>query len=613
MAARGTNVFFGKRLFIASAFVCFILGAITIRLWYLQGLRGSYYRDLSENNRTRTIRTAAPRGIIFDRNGNVLVGNRPAFDVALLLEDVPDVDKTIEDIANIVGRDINELRESFNNRKPSRPFEPKVLLGDASFEELSKVKANAYRLPGVIVNIAPRREYPHDALGSQTFGYVRKISKQQLLAKRDNGYFSEDVVGKAGIERQLESELRGKHGAVRVEVDAVGNRRGELGIVDYLPGKDVHLTIDLDVQRVADEMLLGQKGAVVAIDPRNGEVIAIASAPGVDGNFFSRAFSGEEWKEVALNKSRPLQHRAIGEVYPPGSTYKLLVGLAALEEKVITPRTEFKCPGHYLFAGRRYHCHKRSGHGTVNLKKAIRESCNSYYYQLGQLLGVEAMHKYSMLLGLGAPTGIALPGEKKGIVPSKEWKLNYHGERWYPGDTIPVSIGQGYLAVTPIQMAVSMAAIANDGTVFKPMLIRKIVDRVDGKEEEFSSEVVRTVPIDARLIRKYAVGVVEHQKGTGGRARIEGVSVGGKTGTAQVSALGKGEGIKELQDHAWFVAFGPAEKPSIAIAVIVENGGHGGSTAAPIAKEVMETYFRKIGVLPEQTLVSAKSEEKGSA
>ena len=610
------HALFGSRLTGAVIVVSVTFSLLVARLWYLQSLRGAHFRDLSENNRTRTVRTVAPRGTIFDREGRILVRNRPAFDVALLLEDVPDLEKALRDIAAIVGKDVSELREALGKQRGRQPFEPKVVLADVSPEELAKIQVNRYRLPGTIVSVAPKREYPHGAFASQVLGYVREISKSQLDAPGGAEYRSGDLVGQAGLEKRWEPRLKGRGGVVRVEVDAMGNRRGELGIVDSSPGDDLVLTIDLDLQQAAEEAIRELRAAVVAIDPRNGEILALASSPAVDGNLFSRGITAKEWQRVTHDKWHPLTNRVIAENYPPGSTFKLVVAVAALAEQVVSEHTKFDCPGYYLFAGRRFHCHKRSGHGKVDLRKAIRVSCNAYFYQLGQLLGVDGIERYASLFGLGRRTGIGLPGEREGIVPSREWKLKFHGERWYPGDTIPVSIGQGYLAVTPLQMALTTAALANGGTVFRPMLIKKVVRERTGLEEEFSAEMVRDITVPHRAIervREFSMDVVHHERGTAQRAKIEGVTIGGKTGTAQVSGLGRSNNNPDLEDHAWFIAFAPVEKPELAVAVIVEHGGHGGVTAAPIARAVFERYFVKKGVveppLEETTLVQEHSAE----
>ena len=382
-----------------------------------------------------------------------------------------------------------------------------------------------------------------------------------------------------------------------MEVDASGNRRGELGIIDNVPGNDLYLSIDSDLQRVAETMLGEHSGAVVAIDPSNGEVLAIASNPSYDPNTFSGRMTSDEWRAVSENRANPLRNRAISDMYPPGSTFKLISTTAGLAEKVINENSSVTCPGYFML-GRRWHCHKHSGHGHVALNDAVMQSCNVFFYNLGQMLGIERLSEYSALFGLGQLTGIDLPGEVSGLVPTPSWKKEKIGERWYPGDTIPFSIGQGYVSATPLQMALVASIIANGGTVYQPHLLKRVLNHENGQESVFAqreSHKIKISPTVWRKVQSLATGVVEGQRGTGKRAAIRGIVVGGKTGTAQAGAVGQG-----LEDHAWFISFAPVDAPRIAMAVLVEYGGHGGVTAAPISKAVMEVYFRKIGLLPPQ-------------
>ncbi len=605
---------FGRRLAVGALLVCVFFTLLGVRLWYLQVAQGAYYRDLSENNRTRTIRTVAPRGNIYDRDGRILVRNRPAFNVSLMLEDVPEMGQALKRLSNITNRPVEDLEVNLKRGTRRYPFEPQVVMGDVSRVELARVKERNFDLPGVIVDILPARAYPHGDLAPHVLGYAREISKPQLDSSwaKESKYRAGDIVGQAGIERQWDPYLQGDAGLRQVEVDAKGKRRGELGIVDDEPGQDLYLTLDLDVQRTAQDALGEEVGAVVALDPQTGDVLALASTPSFDANLFSGRIRTDDWKRLRNDKDHPLTNRPIAENYAPGSTFKLIMAVAGLAEKVITPDTTFDCPGYYWFAGRAYRCHKRSGHGKVNLEKAVTMSCDSYFYKLGRLLGISNIHKYATLFGLGRKTGIDLPGERSGVAPSNEWKIRYLGERWYPGETLSVSIGQGFLTTTPIQMAVATAAIANGGRVPKPRLLKKVVDRERGV-------VFRTAPVFSEthvdpkilnLVSGYAEEVITDKHGTGKRAAIDGIRVAGKTGTAQVVALGKETLKKEFNDHAWFVSYAPAENPMIAIAIIVENGGHGGSAAAPISKAVMETFFRKRGMLMEPEV---SNDEQGTS
>lgn len=597
---------FGQRLRLIYLIISICFFLLFARLWFLQALRGSHFRHLSENNRTRNIQTLAPRGSVYDREGRVIVGNRPAFQVAIIQEDTPDLEQSLKDISQITGRDIESLRAQLARERDKRHFVPKVVISDATREELARVKVNSYRLPGVIVDVAPTRLYPFKTLGAQALGYAREANEQQLTQlqqQRGQLYRRGDLVGQAGLEKFWEPTLRGKNGFKQVEVDAHGQRKGELGIVDPLPGSDLQLTIDLDMQRAAEAGLAGQRGAVVALDAKTGEVLALASGPSFDANMFATAIAPSDWVDLIQDRDRPLKNRALSDSFPPGSTIKLFLSVAALAEKKISPEKEVFCPGYFEFAGRKYHCHEHNGHGWVNMERAIIGSCNTYFFQLGQQLGVENISKYAKLFGLGEVSGIRLPGEVKGVVPSEEWKMKLHGERWYPGDTLPISVGQGYLTVTPMQMAVAVAALANGGTVFKPLLVKAIRDPNSGSEKTFDPQIVRQLGVDQAIlnrVKRAAAGVVSDEKGTGHKAALPGITVGGKTGTAQTSSLARSSGRGRLKDHAWFISFAPVEDPQIAMAVLVENGGFGGVAAAPISKDVMEIYFRKKGMLKEE-------------
>ena len=590
-----------RRLLLASLVVCSVFSLLVLRLWYLQCMNGAYYRDQSENNRTRTIRTMAPRGTVYDRENRVLVHNRPAFNVELMFEDTPNLSDTLDRMSIVTGYPRAQLDQSLGGRKSRRHFEPQILLEDISWPELARVKANSYKLPGIIINPIPTRSYPYNNLGAQIFGYTREITRSQLDSEWGGDYYSGDVVGQSGIERTWEPSLRGKSGFIRVEVDAMGKRKGELGIADDRPGKDVYLTIDLDMQQVAERDLEGKKGAVVALDPNTGEVLTLASAPTFDANIFSGRMLSKEWNILREDKNHPLTNRAIASTFAPGSTFKLIMAAAALAKGKITPHTTLNCPGYYFFAGRAYKCHKHSGHGMVDLKRAITVSCNAYFYQVGQMLGVDAINQFATAVGLGHLTGIDLPGEETGVIPSSEWKQKTLGEKWYEGETLSVAIGQGYDSVTPLQMAVAISTIANGGKVYRPQIVHKVVDPITGEVENHSPALERTLQVDPKVfetVRTMATEVVNSKDGTGKRAALPGINVAGKTGTAQVKALGVKGKDERFNDHAWFVSMAPAENPMIVVVTIVENGGHGGVTAAPISRDVMEVFFRKKGMLP---------------
>lgn len=592
-----------KRVQLLKLIILCVFGGLILRLWFLQCLYGSYYRDKSENNRIRTIRTIAPRGNILDREGRVLVRNRPSLTVALMLEDASDIKGTVRKVAEIAGLDPDEIYQRFSEDRTSRRFEPKVILRDVSKEVLSKIKARAYQLPGVIVQSVPTRSYLYGKSAAQVFGYVREINKQQLNDLIDEGYKPGDLIGQIGLEKYYESVLRGYSGYVQVEVDAKGSRKKELGLIDPIPGKDISLTIDIDLQLAGEEALGNNRGAVVALDPSSGEVLALVSTPSFDPNIFSSQISSKDWNELINDSKKPLTNRGISSVYPPGSTSKLLWSLVGLQEKKIHANSVISCPGFYRLGSRRYMCHKSSGHGGMDLKTAITVSCNAYFYNLGAMLGIETMSQYLKWFGYGQLFGIDIQGEEAGILPSDEWKRRRFGEKWYPGDSVPVSIGQGYFIASPLQMAMFTMMLSNNGIAYKPHLVKKKYDRKLESEIEVRSEVLWTVPIDEKhfkVIRDYGASVVENERGTGKRSRVPGIRVGGKTGTAQVSRKGTQHLKSELMDHAWFVAYAPVEKPEIAIAVVVENIGGGGEFAAPVARSVLHTFFSKQGRVIEE-------------
>ena len=580
------------------------ISLLIIRLWFLQVLSGSYYRDKSENNRVRAIRTEPARGVIYDRDGKILVRNRPSFNLELMLEDVSDVDQTLKDVSKIINRDQEKLISDFKSSPRARRFEPQVALYDISHQDLARIEARSYSLPGVIVNSEPTRIYPHGSLASQILGYTREITPAQLDNYGRERYRPGDVVGQSGLETFREEDLRGEPGYIQVEVDARGRRRDELGIIDTKSGDDLYLTLDLDLQKIVEEQFVGKKGAAIALDPRTGEVLVLVSAPSYDPNVFAGQVSKDVWDSLVSDPGKPFRNRAISAAYPPGSTSKLMWALVGLQEGKINANSSITCPGYYKIKGHTFHCHKRSGHGHVSLSDAIKVSCNAFFYQLGDRLGIDVLGNYLDKFGFGKNTGIDISGEETGTAPSKKWKLDKYGERWYNGDTLPVSIGQGYFTATPLQMASMLSTIVMQGKRFKPHLVSKVIHSQTGSITTIEPELLSDLKFKKEyvdLVMKSGQRVIEEPGGTGKRAAIKGVSIGGKTGTAQVAAVQRGiKGL--LNDHAWFIAYAPVENPTIVLAIIVENGGHGGETAAPIAKLMLEKYFRKQGLIPEENL-----------
>jgi penicillin-binding protein 2 len=434
-----------------------------------------------------------------------------------------------------------------------------------------------------------------------------------LKLLKDRGYVTGDEIGQYGLERRWEELLRGQSGGQQVEVDALGRRVRVLHEVTDIPGDTVHLTLDLELQEAAYEALKGKEGTLVVLDVNSGAVLALASTPAFDPNIFARGIKNEEWSDLIKDRLRPLNNRAIQGQYPPGSTFKIIMAIAALEEGVVNPDAHIQDPGFFPFGNRSFRDWKKGGHGAVNLHKAIVESCDTYFYQLGPKLGVDRIAKWARAFGLGEKTGLALDDERSGVIPDTQWKRKRFRQPWFPGETVSVAIGQGYVTVTPLQLANMMAAVANGGKLYRPYLVTK-VESVDGATvREYKPELVRKIELKAETlnrVHKALADVVNGTGGTGGAARSPLIQVAGKTGTAQVIEM-KGAYLKSEQlsyfnrDHAWFVSYAPVDKPQIAVAVLVEHGGHGGSAAAPLAKKVFEKFVEQTQKATDKQQVSA--------
>lgn len=605
-----------KRVAVCLFFTVFCFFVIAIRLWHLQVVQGDYFREQSENNKRRTVRIAPPRGLITDRNGKVIVGNRPAFNIELVKEDSPNPVETVTRLAEIVGEDPSVLVPRIKGNVKRSPFQPKLILKDVSRDLVARVTARRHELPGITVRVSPTRDYPYGEMASHVLGYIREISATQVERSKAAGFrrLAGDLIGFQGIEAKWERYLWGERGSRVVVVNARGTKVAEDSYSPERPGHTIHLTLDFDTQRAADEALKGKRGAIVALDPQTGEVLALSSSPGFNPNVFTSELPKEVWKDLQSKTEKKLVNRSIEEVYPPGSVFKIIMAAAALTEKKTNLSKKINCPGHFPFKGRRYHCHKRTGHGLMNLHKSLVKSCDVYFYKMGLELGVDTIHKYATMFGLGQKTGIELPHEAGGLVPSKEWKKRRFKEKWYQGETLSVSIGQGANASTVLQMARAIAALINGGKVLKPYLVREIV-AADGswRDNKFKPTVLSELEISEETreaIMKALVGVVQEQGGTGRRARIEGLVVGGKTGTSQVVSESRfDEDNLFHQDHGWFVGYAPAENPQIVVAAINEHGGHGGSAAAPLVNKVMAAFFKKPAY--DDVKVASNSQELG--
>jgi penicillin-binding protein 2 len=462
------------------------------------------------------------------------------------------------------------------------------------------IEGHRYELPGIVVDVKPVRNYLEGSLAAHLIGYMSEISSEELASQRYKAYDGGDFIGKYGVEKSFESALRGQRGGRQVEVNARGQVVRVLDTVPEVPGHNLFLTIDSQLQQKAEALLNGDAGAIVAMDPNNGEILAMASAPSFDPNAFVEGMSQAQWQELVSNPFRPLENKAIQGEYPPASTYKIVTALAGLEEGVISADSTYFCPGYYQLGTRVFHCWKRWGHGRINVIEALAQSCDVFFYQVGQQLGVDRLAWYARACGLGSRTGIHIEHEASGMIPTAAWKRRRFGEPWQGGETLSVAIGQGYDMVTPLQMAVLTSAVANGGIRFVPKIIRAIRSANGQIISRDEPQVAGRLPVSAAtlgIIRKGLSEVVNSPSGTARIARIEGIPVSGKTGTAQVFSAKPGASQKEkdmpleLRDHAWFVAYAPSNAPRIALAVIVEHGEHGASTAAPLARDLISAYL----------------------
>ncbi len=591
------------RLRLTAGFIILAFLLFGVRLFQLQIVEGELLRERSDKNRIRTLRLEAPRGRLLDRAGRVLATTRPAFGVEVVPSDLQPGARTLEMLGVLLDRDAAPLAERVAGVRGARRNQPLRLADDLDYEHLARVESHSHALPGVVTAVRPRRHYPEGSLAAHLLGSIGEIGKSQLASERFRGYRSGEVIGQSGLEARLERHLRGRAGGRNVVVDVAGRERDEIESVSPVPGGTAVLTLDLELQRAAEVAFDGAEppgaGAAVALDVRSGDVLALVSRPAYDPNAFAGGIDPETWQQLTTDEWKPLTQRAIQSHYPPGSTYKAMVAVALLEEGIVERDTRVFCPGHFRHGRRTYRCWKRGGHGWVDLRLALKRSCDVYFYQHGVKLGIDGIAKWARALGLGARTGIALPNEIPGLVPSKAWKERALKEVWYPGETVSASIGQGYNLTTPLQLAVAYAAIANGGAVLRPRILLRLESRdgraLQGEEPEVRSRATVSAETLA-LVRDGLEAVVMETGGTGGRARVPGMRVAGKTGTTQVVRLERTEGLEEdevpvrQRDHAWFAAFAPVEDPQIAVAVFVEHGKHGSSAAAPIAQAILARW-----------------------
>ena len=573
---------------------------LIVRLGYLQIIRGAEFKQKSDNNSIRYRNIKPLRGLIMDRNRFVLVDNKPSFDVLYIPNKNKANELSVEKLKELYERKSMDFPFDQSLLKNARPYLPVKLDKNASMEKIALVETNALNLPGIYVDVSPIRLYLDGEILAPVIGYTGEISKEEMEKSNDK-YAYGDISGKHGLERFFDEYVRGRRGAELVEVNVYGREIKNIARIDPVSGYNMMLTIDADLQKAAWQAIEGKAGSAVVMDPRDGEILAMVSSPSFDPNLFNEGISSDLWNQLQNNPFAPLSNKAISGQYPPGSTYKLIIAAAALEEGVITPDTKIFCNGSFTLGNRTYRCWKKGGHGHVDLHKAIVESCDVYFYTVGKMLGVDKIAEYAKRFGYGELAGIDLPNEKSGLVPTKEWKLKRKKEVWQLGETISISIGQGYNLVTTLQLANAFGTFANGGTLWRPYIVKQI-DSADGKVyKEFSPVKKGELHLSAKtieILNDALKGVVNEPGGTGQNAKLSDIEVCGKTGTSQVMGLPANEQARRRKilgtfqkDHALFACYAPSKSPEIVVAVILENAGGGGAVAAPVARRILSAYF----------------------
>ncbi len=570
-----------EKIIIISYIVITVFLLLIMRLWQLQILQGNEFRKLSEANRLRIVSIPAPRGIIFDRNGVPLVKDYPYYYASIIPDEF---DKSrVDPLSKVLKIPVEEILEKID--KPGlSPFVPVKLKQALNFEDIAHIEARRSDFPGLIIEAEVSREYIYGDVGSHLIGYLGKLSPSQAKEPAFKDVPSDIFIGQWGIEKLFDESLRGTPGKRIIEVNALGREIRLLQEKTPIKGTDVTLSIDINLQKEAEKAFGERAGALVAMKPETGEILSLISKPSFDPNLFTRGISSDKWTAITKDPKNPMLNRALQSQYPPGSTFKIVTALAGLEEGVINPGTKVDCKGEIRYGNWHFGCWQKHGHGVVSLNRAIVESCDVFFYEVGRRLGIDKIYAYATSFGLGKKTGIELGKERQGLIPNTKWKLENKKLPWFLGETFNAAIGQGYVAVTPLQLAVMTNTIANGGTLYKPSLIKNAPPVIAGK--------VKISPANLETVKNGLFGVVNGPGGTGWSAKSDLIPIGGKTGTAQVVKMKSGfQYVSEkFRDHAWFVAFAPIERPEIALAVLVEHGGHGGGAAAPIAKRTIEEY-----------------------
>jgi len=576
----------------------FIAGILFVTLayyWKVQILEHRKYSAMAEANRTRMRILAAPRGLIFDRNGEILADNRASFKVSLVRENVKDADASYAAISGLLDIDEGTLRARVEQYKGIQLFEPIVIEDGLGPRDVAPIESRRLEFPELVVDAEPQRYYPHEQLAAHILGYLQERTPEEIRAEPARAWRAGEMVGKTGVEREYDSVLQGQNGSVIEVVDSVGRVQRERARENPVQGKDIILTLDHRLQAMAEEALAGREGVVIALDPESGEVLAMASSPTFDPNRFISRFTPAEWLELMNDPLSPLENRAIRGLYAPGSIFKLVMGLGGLGFGYVTESTSVYCSGSMEFYGTPRHCWFEPGHGSMNLVEAIKNSCNIYFYQLGRRMGIEMISLAATKLGLGKITGVDLAGEKEGLVPSSEWKMKTLKTPWFPGETISIAIGQGQLQVTPLQIAAMTSLIANRGVRKRPHFLKSAaVASLPSTPAE--------LPFKTAVFERVIAGMwgSVNDGGTGRGAFVEGLDVCGKTGSTQVMSRESAERLaragREIKTHSWFSGFAPRDHPRIVVTVLVEYGGGGGATAAPVAGRIFRLFKESSGL-----------------
>ncbi len=595
---------FTSRAITALAVIILVLLAIIARMVFLQILSHEHYTTLSQNNRVSIQPVAPTRGLILDRNGVVLAQNLPTYTLEIIAERVKDMDQTITELSQIISISDSDIKRFHKQLKHKRRFQPVPLRLRLNEEEVARLAVNRHRFPGIDIAARLMRDYPQTNLAVHSVGYVSRINEKELSQIDPSNYAATNHIGKLGIEKAYEQQLHGTVGFQKVETNVLGRTLRVLERTPPVPGQNITLTLDAELQQTAKQALKGSTGAVVAIDPNNGEILVMASTGDYDPNLFVNGIDHKSYDKLRTSRAKPLFNRALKGQYPPGSTVKPFVGLAGLEDGTITTKSSLFCRGWHTIKGdeRKYRDWKKEGHGHTDLKKSITESCDVFYYDLAQTMGIDRINEFLSPFGFGQKTGIDIAGEASGILPSTEWKRRVRGKPWYLGETLIAGIGQGYTLTTPLQLAKATAILGNRGHTVQPHLLKQIAlpnsEYLQYQPDNASTTIEQNKTSNWDEVIKSMENVIYGRHGTARRLNLrQPYRIAGKTGTAQVFGIKQDEEYveedigKHLRDHALFVAFAPSDKPQIAIAVIVENGGHGGSVAAPIAGAVIDQYL----------------------